>query len=313
MSVRLPNFVVVGAPKCGTTSLYHYLRQHPDVFVPERKELHYFSYPYMRQFIAGPGDEYQLTTLCKTEGEYAGYYAGAGTRAAIGDVSPSYFYYADLPGSDLCERMRGLLGDVRIILMIRDPVQKAFSQFMHLVRDARETLDFERALAAEAERTRKGYSAIWRYAGSSLFTNRTQTFMDAFGSVRVKPVFFDEFSARPRETMSEIFAFLGVDPDAAIDVESTYNRSGLPRSRLVAGLFANSNPVTALARRMLPLSVTTRIRDVLQRLNTGAKPTLDAASRRFLEGYFEDDLQALAKLLGRRATSAATGSDRRTS
>lgn len=299
MADRLPNFVVVGAPKCGTTSLYHYLRQHPDVFLPERKELHYFSWPYMSRFTAGPGDAYQLTTLCKTEEEYAAYYTPAGSQAAVGDVSPSYFYYADLPGSDLCARMKGLLGDVRILLMIRDPVQKAFSQYMHLVRDARETLDFGRALDAEPERTRQGYSAIWRYAESSLFTRRTQTFLDAFGRERVKPVFFSDFSARPQESMRDIFAFLGVDPGVEVKVDATYNRSGMPRSRLVAGLFNKSNPLVSLARRMLPLAVTTRVRDALQRMNTGDKLRLDEASKARLDRYFADDLVSLAKLIGR--------------
>lgn len=299
MAKHLPNFVVVGAPKCGTTSIYHYLRQHPDVFVPERKELHYFSWPYMSRFVAGPGDSYMLTTLCKTEDEYADYYAGAGEHDAIGDISPSYFYYADLPGSDLCARMKALLGDVRIILMIRDPVQKAFSQYMHLVRDARETLPFRRALDAEAARTREGYSAMWRYAESSLFTRRTRLFMDTFGRDRVLPVFFPDFSARPRETMREVFAFLGVDPRAEVQVGETYNRSGMPRSRLVASLFSKSNPVTSLARRMLPLSVTSKVRDVLQRANTGAKQTLDPESKGYLDHYFAADRESLAELLGR--------------
>jgi hypothetical protein len=298
MSDRLPNFVVVGAPKCGTTSLYAYLRQHPDIFLPERKELHYFSYPYMSQFTAGPGDAHILTTLCKNESDYAAYYAPAGSQTAVGDISPSYFYYSDLPGSDLCERMRSHLDSPRIILMIRDPVQKAFSQYVHLVRDTRETLSFNDALAAESERAAKGYSAMWRYAESSLFARRTRRLLDVFGRDRVKIVMFDEFTARPKQAVREIFAFLGVDPDVVVEVDSVYNRSGLPRSRLLASLVSLPNPVTKLARRILPLAVTAPVRDLLQRANTGEKPKLDPRSRSFLEEYFANDMMELQSLLG---------------
>ena len=69
MAVRLPNFVVVGAPKCGTTSLYHYLRQHPEVFLPSQKELHYFSHGHLSRNSRGPGDTHVLRSACATRAD----------------------------------------------------------------------------------------------------------------------------------------------------------------------------------------------------------------------------------------------------
>lgn len=310
MSGRLPNFVVVGAPKCGTTSLYYYLRQHPDIFVPERKELHYFAYEYMSRYVAGPGDAYILTTLCATEAEYAAYYETVDERTAVGDVSPSYFYYSTLPGSDLCQRMRDLLGRPRIILMVRDPVEKAFSQYMHLVRDARETLDFQTALEREGERAALGYSAMWRYAESSLFSERVRRFFDEFGRDRVRIVAFDDFIQRPLDTLRGVFEFLGVDPVVPIRLGSAHNRSGTPRSRWVAGLLSRPHGLITVARRVLPVTVTTRVRDLLVRANTGTKPAVGGESRRYLDRYFADDRAALASLLDSTAVVGRTSAPR---
>lgn len=294
MTDRLPNFIVVGAPKCGTTSLYHYLKQHPQIFLPERKELHYFSFKYMEKLLAGPGDSNILETSCRTIEEYAAFYAPARAQIALGDISPSYFYF-----TDVCAEMRARLGSPRIIVMLRDPVQKAFSQYMHLIRDARETLDFNAALAAEPERVRKGYAAMWRYAQSSLFTERTKRFMDEFGAANTKVILFDDLLRDPNGVVADTFRFLGVDPSVPVQTDSTFNRSGVPRSHLVAKLISKNNPVTKFARRLLPLAVTGKVKDVLQRANTGSKLTLDPRARASLQAYFDTDLAALETLLGR--------------
>jgi hypothetical protein len=294
MSKPLPNFVVVGAPKCGTTSLYHYLKQHPQIFLPARKELHYFSFHFMEQLLAGPGDRNILTTSCRTFEDYLAYFAPARGELALGDISPSYFYF-----TDVCKEMHERLGNPRIIVMLRDPVQKAFSQYMHLIRDSRETLDFNSALAAEPSRIAQGYSAMWRYAESSLFTRRTRRFLQEFGRERVKVVLFDDLVHAPSETLADIFRFLGVDASVRVSHESTYNRSGVPRSRWMANIISKPNLVTSMARKVLPLALTGRVKDMLQRANTGAKLDLDARARRTLEAYFDADLDELEELLGR--------------
>lgn len=294
MTAQLPNFVVLGAPKCGTTSLYYYLRQHPQVYLPERKELHYFSYELLRRIAGGPGDQHALSMMCATLDEYAAFYRDVAGEAAIGDISPSYFYFTEV-ARDIHDR----LGGPRAIVMLRDPVQKAFSQYMHLVRDDRETLSFAAGLDAEQERVSRGYSAMWRYAESSLFTARVRHFLDVFSPERTRIVFFDDLQRDPAGVVRGVFEFLGVDPSVPVAVDATFNRSGLPRSKWVARLISRPNPVTKAARALLPLALTQRIRDVMQRANTGDKLKLDDASRARLEAYFDPDTAALEALLGR--------------
>ena len=105
-----------------------------------------------------PATAEPVEDLCATWDEYLAQFAEAGDQAAIGDVSPSYFAYPEL-----AEAIRDRLGSPRIVLILREPVQKAFSQYSHLVRDGRETLPFWEALQAEPERCAKGYGALWRY------------------------------------------------------------------------------------------------------------------------------------------------------
>jgi hypothetical protein len=199
---RLPNLVVAGAPKCGTTSLYHYLKQHPEVYLPPRKDLHYFTREHLARDTAGPGDTAVLQHLCKDRAAYEAEFAGARGEKVLGDISPSYFDFAEVAPA-----MRRELGDARVVILLRDPVAKAFSQYMHLVRDGRETLSFYDALQAEADRASRHWSMIWRYVSSSIYAGRLSGYLDAFGADRVRIYLFEEFVAQPQATLIDLWRF----------------------------------------------------------------------------------------------------------
>ena len=157
--IKLPNFIVIGAPKSGTTSLFYYLGQHPDIYLPVRKELHFFSYEELSKRNHGPGDAEIVGNLCATYEQYVAHYRDVKTERAIGEVSPSYLYY-----SASAERIYSMLGSIKIIAILRNPIDKAYSQYMHLKRDGREDLDFTHALREECRRQGMGWSDIWYYA-----------------------------------------------------------------------------------------------------------------------------------------------------
>jgi hypothetical protein len=291
---QLPSFVVVGAPKCGTTSLYHYLRQHPQIYLPARKELHFFSSKEVLQLVGGPGDEVIRLHVCGSFAEYRSFYADVNAQPAVGAISPSYFYFPQT-----ADRIKSLLGRPRIIVMVRDPVEKAYSQYMHLVRDGRETLGFYDALMAERHRARQGWSDFWRYAESSLYTARIRRFMDVLGRDRVKVVVFEEFTQRPNEELRDLLSFLAVDPSFELRHEPPRNRSGVPRSRLVVQLVSKSSPIRLAVRQVLPPRLMALGSRLIRRLNTGKKPPMDERARAYLTNYFRDDVAALETLLGR--------------
>jgi len=292
---RLPNLVVAGAPKCGTTSLYHYLKQHPEVYLPARKELHYFTREHLARDTAGPGDTVVLRHLCKDRAAYEAEFAGARGEKVLGDISPSYFDFAEVAPA-----MRRELEDARIVILLRDPVAKAFSQYMHLVRDGRETLCFYDALQAEAERTGRHWSMIWRYAASSLYADRLRHYLDSFGDRRVRIHLFEEFVAQPQSLLEDLWRFLGVDPTVRPDTSRVFNVSSRPRSRALATLVSKRSPLAAVARAVVPPGIRSRITESVRRLNAGRKGEVDQRSRDFLRERFAADVRETEAILGRR-------------
>jgi hypothetical protein len=290
----LPDFVVVGAPKCGTTSLYHYLAQHPEVFLPRQKELHYFSFEELEHNSRGPGDEHVLRSACRSLDEYQGFYSDVGEARTVGEVTPSYLYYYQA-----AERMRDTLGEARIVVALRDPIEKAFSQYMHLVRDNREPLSFAEGLAAEEQRTRDGWAALWRYAGSSLYAPGLRRYREVFGPERVKVILSEDLRRDPGATLAELFTFLGIDPSFRPDTDQVHHRSGRPRSRLLASAISKPGPLSSIARGLLSDGLRTRVRTWLQNANTGEKGEVDPASRALLRERFRDDVREVEELLGR--------------
>src|SRR5262249_18066920 len=152
-----PNFLLVGTMKAGTTSLYHYVGQHPDVFVSPVKEPSFFAFEGDRVRFRGPRDA-ELTRFT-SQTEYARLFQGARGESARGEASTVYPSHPRAP-----ERIQYPLGTPRIVVMLRDPAERAFSHFLHLRRYGREPLeDFRAALRAEDERRRGGWDPFWFY------------------------------------------------------------------------------------------------------------------------------------------------------
>ncbi len=293
MTAPVPTFLLIGAAKSGTTSLHNWLGQHPEVFVSKQKGLHFFAADWLRNNAKGPGDTGHIQHMAATWESYLAHFRDAVGRKAIGDCSPSYFSW--WPSRDA---IRDHLPGVKIVLMLRDPVQKAFSQYTHLVRDGRERLSFWDALQAEPERKARGYGALWLYRESASYAEPTERFLEYFGPDRMRIYFFEDMVGDTRGVLTEIFRFLGVAEQAPIDTFEARHRSGAPRSRLLA-MAVNNPGLRRLARRIMPSQLVARVGAKATELNTGAKPVLDARSQSFLLEHTSADRQRLAQLLGR--------------
>ncbi len=290
---KLPNFIVIGAPKSGTTSLFYYLKQHPDIYLPERKELHYFSCDRIRESTNGPGDKLVADNLCSSRESYESYYKGVGEESAIGEVSPSYLYH-----SDASERILDELGRIKIIAILRNPVEKAFSQYMHLRRDNLETLGFKEALKEETRRREAGFGDIWRYAESSLYTERLKKYVSVFGRENLHLILFDDFIDSAARVVEGVYSFLGVDPGFEVDTSQVFNRSGVSRSGWVTRFLNEPSLVKSMAKTLVPERIRIPLRLKIMDLNTGSKDELDEDTRRMLNDYFAEDVRALEETFG---------------
>jgi hypothetical protein len=293
----VPNFFVVGAPKCGTTSLHLYLSQHPEIYLPPKKELHFFSRPELEARINGPGDKHVLTPLPRSLENYLYYYSSwnPATRPVAGDISPSYLFFH----RSCAERIRSFSTDARILIILRNPIDKAFSQYCHQCAQARETLSFAAALADEDRREAALWSDFWLYARSSLYASSVRTYLNTFSAAKVKVLFFEDFASQPRFHLRDLCAFLGVDPEFSFDIATVRNQSGTPRSRLFARLVLAPNALTNRLRAVFPPALSAPIKHMLRNINTGPKPTLPLELRRLLFQYFEQDVRLLSELLER--------------
>jgi hypothetical protein len=224
--MTLPNFLIIGAAKAGTTTLHAYLRPHPEVFMPARKELRFFGY-------GGSGDDY--TFPVKTLAEYESYFADAGAARAIGEASPNY-----LRSAVAARRIRETIPDARLVVSLRNPVDQAFSAYLMVLRNGRVApgTRFTAALAAHPVLGRGYADDLARYL--SLF-DRSQLHI----------IRFEALARDPLAVAQELYGFLGVAADFAPGVEKVSNPGGLPKNRLLHRILADKR-VMDFGKRYLP-------------------------------------------------------------
>ncbi len=287
------DLIIGGASKAGTTALYDMLRQRSEFFLPTKKELHYFSWPELSCTTAGPGDAHVMAEIPQTLQAYLTHFRDKRSGQLAVDVSPSYLFH-----HGASERIAEALPSARVAFLLRHPVDKVYSQYVHLIGEGRETLGFEDALAAEDSRRQAGYSDMWLYRASGFYADAIAHFQEVLGRDRVMVILFDDFRRDPVGVLSALCRYAGLDGTQTFDTGITANVSGAPKSLLFARLIA-PNPLTRLLRRIIPTSLGGAMRRMLRDANTGAKPKLDPASRAELLATYEADIRRLEDLIGR--------------
>lgn len=288
-----PDFVVVGAPKCGTTSLYYYLKQHPEIYLPGLKELHYFSAAKLKENTGGPGDKQVIRRVCEAEQDYERHFASAPEKSVKGEFSPSYFVYPET-----AEAIKKACGAIKILIMLRNPADKVFSQYCHLLKENRETLSFEKALAREGERADQGWNDFWRFTWGSYYCERVKEFVRIFGRDKVKIILLEQFAIESSEVLHDLCNFLNIDPDFSFSIKTKFNPSGRPHSKLFSHILTMQNPLRRLLGKFLSEGFKQDLYNRLMDINTGKKPEFKEKTRRNLEARFRDDIICLENFLG---------------
>ena len=288
-----PDVFVVGAAKCGTTSLHRLFELTPGIGTARtRKELHFFSAPELLAAVAGPGDERVPAGLVRDEAEYLAEFAHLDPGLpVIADVSPSY-----LQNPPAAARIHAFAPEARIVILLRDPAAKVFSQYLHLWGEERETLPFEAAYAASAVRRAAGFSDMFDYAAGGFYAEAVGRYLDLFGPDRVCVLLFEELTAAPAAALARLGAFLGVElPRGPLP---RLNAGGRVRSPMLAALIGNE-ALRAGLRAVLPLKLRTRLSERVSRAVPTERPALAPAMRARLAARFAPDVAALEALIGR--------------
>lgn len=292
--MRLPNFFIVGAAKAGTSSLYEYLSQHPEVYFPDIKEPSFFAFAGEEVSFSGPGDELFSKNVTARWDEYKNLYTEVQGERAIGDASVVYLYSEDAPGL-IAEK----IPNAKVIIILRNPVDRAFSSYCHLRRDGRENIEsFSDAIQLEDVRKAENWQHLWHYSGMSLYAQAIDRYLKAFdGNVLILK--YEDFYESPTLMMKKICTFLGVDQDFDFDFSRKHNISRLPRSALLHKLFKSDYWIKRLTKKFIPKSIRNFIRTLVMSRNLSVKkPELDSETRLYLLDYFRDDIRRTQEITG---------------
>jgi hypothetical protein len=289
--MTMPNFFIIGAQKAGTTSLYYYLEQHPEVYMSPRKEPHFFDGMQSRYRWARG----RLPPVTDLE-DYRALFQGVTDENAIGEASTSYIYSALAPV--LIEKS---VPDARIIAVLRNPADRAYSNFLHCVRSGREPLtSFTEGLKAEEARKRANWAPLWYYKEKGFYYAQVKRYLDTFDPGQIKIYLYDDLRAKPSDVLSDMFEFLGVDETFVPDLAIEHNTAGLPRNKtlyVMAQRLGVLSPALKLdtLERLLPAGSIRRIKSRF----FAKPPAFPAEVRQQLLASYREDIQKLEDLIQR--------------
>lgn len=269
----LPNFMIVGVEKGGTTSLYHYLNQHPDIYFPTVKEPNFFS--------TGRG--------ISTQEEYEALYSGRDTETVIGDASVSYFH-----DPAAAQRIQALIPDCRFLLILRDPVDRAFSHYHMLIQQrAIPKRPFRDALV-EAEA-----SGSYLNTGipNSHYADSIESYFRCFGSDAFSIHKYADYKSNNAKTTKTMLRFLGISEEIELETVKKYNTSQVYRNRQVHELVYGKGLLKSLAKHLIPTRTQTWIREVIQKINAEPPPVCTEEERHMALRVLWEDIERTEELL----------------
>jgi hypothetical protein len=282
--MALPDLLVIGAQKAGTTSLHHYLDQHPQVQMCKVKEPSWFSWQDWAETNSGNAsirDRETYELLFEGAEELRARYQG---HAAVGESSTDYLYAPLAP-----ERVADLVPEARIVVLLRQPAERAWSNWKHARREAREPLSFEEALVAEPQRIAEGWGPMWHYAAKSTYAPQLDRWQARF---RLHVALTSDLDTDPVAVCQGIFGFLGIESAFLPHCRDRYNVGSMPHGVKAEGQLHRA--LVALGARV-PWPYRHQIRDALFPRRE-MDPEL---KQQVTEQYFAADIAATASRIDR--------------
>ncbi len=289
--MRKPDFLIAGAPKCGTTSLHAYLQQHPRVFLPDWKEPHFF------------GTDLDWTDRERiSEAAYGALFDPATADQRCGEASVFY-----LLSERAAREIRDCNPAARIIAMLRNPIDMIHSFHSQRVYNGTEDVDFGVAMEIESERRsgrklppRVGLRQGLYYRELAQYADQLQRYIDTFPREQLHVILFEDFKSNTPESFRNVAEFLGVDPTFSPDF-AMQNPNTVARSRFVGDLLGHTPKAVSRIARVVPTSLRLRIRKAMRRANTRSEPRSPMAPelRARLVKEFGDGIRRLEGMLDR--------------
>ncbi|MGB0564873.1 MAG: sulfotransferase family protein [Spirulinaceae cyanobacterium] len=297
--MTLPTFLLLGAPKAGTTALYHVLRQHPQVFMSALKEPHFFAFanPQAARFNGPRDDRGELTTRSVTDlTAYEALFNDAPLEMARGEASTMYLYYPNVP-----ERIAQYCPDAKLVAILRNPIERGFSHFLHLRREGREWLtDFAQALAVEPERRAKSWSPAWHYGAVGQYAEQLPRYWQQFPKEQLKICLYEDWLQDPTAFLEDLAEFIGVDPDFVPELSDRHNTTHQVQKNVgVHDFLTQENPIKSVLRRLIPARIRQPLAAKAYRANVTAPPQLTPELRAQVLPQFREGILRTQDLIKR--------------
>ncbi len=279
----MPDFIVFGAGKSGTTAFQQALDRHPRIFCSTPKEPNFFAYPEM---------------LSRTKG--ASHANDAQTESAyLSLFSVGYFPQINTPS-----RIHDYLPHVKLIAILRHPVDRAYSSWLHRRHDFGEPIDdFLTACEAGPERVASGWDWYWDYLNTGYYAHHLKRWFSIFPRAQFKIFLYEDWLQNPQAVLRETFQFLAVPPDDSIAITRDNVTSIKPRFAWVHSLLNPSRSLRSLVQRTIPTNMRNGTIQFLRRINHGQSPGLDPSIRAQLTARYESDISKLEILIKRDLSS----------
>ena len=297
--MTMPNFLLIGAAKAGTSSLYYYLKQHPQIYMPSsrtQKEPDFFALEGEKLEYPGPRGTFKMRDRITDIESYRALFDGATAQTAIGEASTLYIYSKKAP-----ERIQHYIPNAKLIAIIRNPVERAFSHYLYWASQGFEPdtdFDFSKAIQVEPQRIRDGWSHNWHYIQRGFYCVQLERYFNRFDAGQIGVYLYEDLLKDRLAVARDIFRFLGVDDTFVPNISKTHNQTAVPKNRTLNQLLNRPNPIKSVLKTILPTKLRQRIADRLKKRNQG-KPELSPKIRRQLIEVYREDILKLQDLIGR--------------
>jgi hypothetical protein len=273
-----PNFFIVGAPRAGTTSLYEYLKNCENVFMSPIKETYFFSPNVNMKLI--------LSKPVKNQKDYQKLFHNVKTEKAIGEATPSYLW-----DPDSAKLIHEKIPNARIIIILRNPINRAFSHYLWLVSLGKENLSFSEAI-------KKSLSAKPDFSGriidGGMYSNQIQRYLDEFDQKQIKIIIFEEFLKNPKLIVEDILKFLDIDSNPP-EIFEAFNSYVEPRGKLAKSMIQNK--FLQKLGTSLPQTIASQATKILDK--KAVKPKMSESNMKMLKNIYSEDVKNLKSILNK--------------
>lgn len=295
-----PNFIILGAAKSGTTSLYKYLSQHPNIYMSSQKELNFFAFDGEHFNSDGAADRegkqrynYLKKISITNIQAYQEQFEGVKNEQAIGEASPLYLY-----SPRVAPRIYRYQPNIKLIAIFRNPIERAYSHLAYQIARNHESItDFDLVVKQEPITVNNIWYGSRHYVRLGYYYSQIKRYYELFEPSCIKIYLYEQLVNKPQEMLKNIFNFLEVDSTFLPNTKIKYNQSVIPKNRKLHNLIASPSPLKSSLKKKLSPRLIEVITNLKKRNLVKVTPSLKPETEKYLRSIYREDILQLQDLI----------------